>query len=156
MIVPSGDFEAARRIGEKWFDEAEQMLRNKIDDPIAAIVAGYFLLRTSAVDRLHEWTSNLANWFPYLPDGAIICGWHMALTNRWDLAEDWLTEAVHRGIPLYTQGLRLLQDGLRILVARGADVAEPFDSVRAIAARAKWTSGVTCLLSTDPQKLQGQ
>lgn len=155
-FLTSGDFEAARRVGEKWFDEAEQMLHDKVADPIAAIVAGYFLLRAGRIDRLHEWTSNLANWFPWIPDGAVICGWHMALTNRWDLAEHWLTEAVHRGVPLYTQGLRLLHDGLRVLVARGAHVEEPFDHVRAIAARTKWTSGVTCLVSTDPRELQEQ
>lgn len=155
-FLASGDFEAARRVGEKWFDEAEQMLRNKVEDPIAAIIAGYFLLRAGSVERLHDWTSNLANWFPSLPDGAVICGWHMALTNRWDLAEHWLTEAVDRGIPLYTQGLRLLHDGLRLLVSRGANVDESFDRIRAIAACAKWTSGVTCLLSTDPQELAEQ
>ena len=149
-----GDFEAARRIGEKWADDAERMLQDKVTDPLAAVVAGYFLLRAGALDRLHDWTSNLANWFPWIPDGAVICGWHMALSGRWDLSERWLTEAVHRGLPLYTQGLRLLHDGLRVLIDRGAKVEEPFDHVRAVAARAKWTSGVTCLVSTDPQQMQ--
>jgi hypothetical protein len=152
-FLTSGDFEAARRVGEKWFDKAEQLLRDRTFDPIAATLAGYFLLRAGGVSRLHDWTSNLANWFDWLPDGAVICGWHMALTNRWSDAEHWLTEAVHRGIPLYTQGLRLLHDGLRILDGRGAEVREPFDRIRAVAARAKWSSGVTCLLQTDPREL---
>ena len=129
-FLTSGDFEAARRVGENWFDEAEQMLRDKVDDPIAAIVAGYFLLRAGSFDRLHDWTSNLANWFPSFSDGAVICGWHMALSNRWELAEHWFTEAVQRGIPLYTQGLRLLHDGLRLLAGRGANVEESFDRIR--------------------------
>jgi hypothetical protein len=155
-FLTSGDFEAARQIGQLWFDQAEQMLRDKVIDPIAATVAGYFLLRAGAFDRMGDWTTNLATWFPSIPDGAVICGWHMALTNRWDLAEHWLTEAVQRGVPLYTQGLRLLYDGLRVLVARSARVGDSFDRVQAIAARAKWTSGVTSLMATDPLELQKQ
>jgi hypothetical protein len=153
-FLTSGDFEAARRTGGNWIDDAELMLYDKVRDPIGAIVAGYFLLRAGSLDRLHDWTTNLANWFSAIPDGAVILGWHMALTNRWDLAEQWLTEAVARGIPLYTQGLRLLHDGLRILLTRGAKVEPQFDRVRAIAARAKWTSSVTCLVSTEPNDLQ--
>jgi hypothetical protein len=151
-FLATGDFDAARRI-VKSIDEAENMLRAKWDDPLAASVAGYFLLRAGSLDRLHDWTTNLAKGFREIPDGAVICGWHMALTNRWDLAEQWLTEAVARGIPLYTQGLRLLHDGLRILLTRGAKVEPQFERVRAIAARAKWTSSVTCLVSTEPNDL---
>jgi hypothetical protein len=37
-----------------------------MSDPIAAAVGAYALLRFAELDRLHDWTANLYDRFPYL------------------------------------------------------------------------------------------
>ncbi|MCC6448024.1 MAG: hypothetical protein IT215_05000 [Chitinophagaceae bacterium] len=97
--------------------EAEKLLYNKTVNPVAAAVGGYFLLKTGELELLHNWANNLANWFPWLPDGAVIHATQL-LNKREktlkdiDLIRKRLLQAVHSGIPIYTEGLRLLGKGL--------------------------------------------
>ena len=53
-------------------ESAEAMLRGKVANPIGAALGGYALLRLNELDRLHDWPDNLAQWFDWLPDGAVI------------------------------------------------------------------------------------
>ena len=97
--------------------EAEELLYSKMENPIAAAIGGYYLLKVGELKRLHDWANNLANWFSWMPDGAIIHAWQMmsepnmtdALARR---IRERLLEAHRRGLPIYTEGLRLLHDGL--------------------------------------------
>ena len=57
---------------------SEDLLYGKVADPIAACVGAYTLLRLGELDRLHEWTENLKNWFDWLPDGLAIRAEHLA------------------------------------------------------------------------------
>lgn len=100
--------------------QAEGLLYDKIIDPTAAAVGGYFLLRVGDLSRLHNWANNLANWFPWMPDGAIIHAWQLLkdkdnVKQNISTIRQRLIEAVKRGIPIYTDGLRLLCDGLTML-----------------------------------------
>lgn len=72
---------------------------------------------------MHDWASNLANWFPWLPDGPVIFAWKLILeySKIEDEIEDHyisgriresLLQAVARGMPVFTVGLRLLYEGL--------------------------------------------
>jgi hypothetical protein len=47
---------------------AEQLVQQKLANPVAAAAGAYVLLRLGALERLHDWTENLFNWFPSLPD----------------------------------------------------------------------------------------
>lgn len=99
-------------------NDAEKLLLEKVEDPIAAAVGGYFLLKTRELDKMHDWAKNLANWFEWMPDGAIIYAWQMIhLQKREDkfVIANYLIEAADRGIPLFTEGLRLLFEGLSML-----------------------------------------
>jgi hypothetical protein len=122
-FLSSGDFESARRVGRSVLETAETMLREKLDDPISATIAGYFLLRAGELDRLHDWTRNLANWFEWLPDGPVIRAWHLLSLKQPSFGEirDSFFEAVDRGVPFFTQGFRLLYDGLVLLNQQGPD-----------------------------------
>ena len=99
---------------EALWPMAEDLLQHKFRDPIGAAVGGYFLLRLGRFGRLREWAANLANNFGWLPDGAIIDAWlhlHMARerndNGEYTLARNRLLDAASRGLPLYTEGLRL-------------------------------------------------
>lgn len=116
-----GQVEMASEIENKQARLAEELVFQKHQDPIAAAVGGYFLLRINDHERLHNWANNLANWLTWMPDGAIIHAWQLiaeyressgADQSKLDQARERLIEAVERGYPIYSVGLRLLCDGL--------------------------------------------
>lgn len=100
--------EAANIIGE-----AEQLLQQKMADPFGAALGGYALLRSGQRDRLHHWPRNLADSFPWLPDGAVIAGEESALEGDHALAIAQVCEAGGRGLPVFSAGLSLLASRLR-------------------------------------------
>jgi hypothetical protein len=118
----SGDDSAAAFLAEK----AEELLFEKMTNPLAASAGAYVLVDQwlrqrdtgrhtdwRAVDWL-GWIDNLANRFPWLPDGEILRGW-VALTGHASSVENARTaflDAELRGIPFYTAGIRRLADGL--------------------------------------------
>lgn len=98
-------------------EEAEELLYQKMLNPVTAAIGGYFLLKTGELERLHDWANNLANWFPWLSDGAIIHA--TQLLNKKEktfkdimLIRKRLLQAANEGIPVYYEGLRLLDKGL--------------------------------------------
>ncbi|WDF66118.1 hypothetical protein [Flavobacterium sp. KACC 22763] len=93
---------------------AEKLLYDKIENPSYASLGGYFLLRTNSIENLHHWPKNLADWFDWLPDGCIIHAAQLMRGPNPDLLEirDYLLEACRRGIPQFTDGLKLLHEGL--------------------------------------------
>lgn len=119
----SGDAASAREL----IRPARELLFEKVANPIAAAGGGYVLVdewirdssQSGSDSRWHSWIDNLGNWFPWLPDGAILRGW-LALRRR-DQPPDLkkaraaLLEAEHRGIPFYAAGVRRLSDGLMLL-----------------------------------------
>ncbi len=97
--------------------QAEQLLLQKRQDPAAATIGGYYLLRANALARLHNWPKNLADWFPYLPDGAIIYATQLINSKRPKKekikeSRDYFVKAFSRGTPIYTEGFRLLLNGI--------------------------------------------
>ena len=66
--------------GEFLEFDLEDALREKRLSPLAAALASTVLLRGNALDHLHDWPRNLANWFKWLPDGPIL--WAETLLRR--------------------------------------------------------------------------
>lgn len=62
--------EAARAL------DLENLLRDKVNSPLAAAIAALLLIRVRRFDLLHHWTRNLSDWFSNLPDGAVIRAIH--------------------------------------------------------------------------------
>ncbi len=116
-LITSGDMARAKSLSS--VKDAAELLYSKMRDPAAAAIGGYFLLKTGELEKMHDWANNLADWFPWMPDGAIIHAWQVIQQGGPDLnikaIRDRLIEAVNRGIPVYTEGLRLLYDGLTML-----------------------------------------
>jgi len=100
--------EAARVAGD-----AEHLLEQKMADPFGAALGGYALLRSGQLDRLHHWPRNLADKFPWLPDGAVIAGEEAALESDHATAIAYVCEAGRRGLPIFAPGLSLLAARLR-------------------------------------------
>jgi hypothetical protein len=157
----SGQYSSARIVGPEIVRDAEQLLFEKMRDPTGAAVAGYYLLKTGHFDSLHDWTRNLADWFPWLPDGAVIRAWHVWRQERSDYEEarERLLQAAGRGIPLYTQGLRLLLDGLNLLhhkaTAQGledSEIAAALEQVRPYARAADWRAPTTTFYARHPSE----
>lgn len=99
---------------------AEELLYGKMLDPVSAAIGGYFLLKVGELEKMHDWPNNLAEWMPWLPDGAIIHAWQMIRSGNEkmetiDKIRARLVAAAERGIPVYTEGLKLLYEGLNLL-----------------------------------------
>jgi hypothetical protein len=120
--LSEGEFAAARSIGDALMVDADDMLAEKLQDPAAAAIAGYFLLRAGNTRRL-AWASNLDRWMEWLSDGAVIHAWYRLQSGDHDrnAIRTSLLEAVRRGCPVYTEGLKLLHDGLAILNSQSED-----------------------------------
>jgi hypothetical protein len=159
-FLASGDFDSARSVGTEWFAVAENMSREKLEDAVSAAVAGYFLLGAGEHARLHDWTRNLADWITWLPDGPIIRAFHVLSQKTPDLVEvrGRLLQAVQRGLPLYTQGLRMLFDGLNMMNAQAsgqdAELQRALETIRPYAATARWSSPVTSFSAVEPANPQ--
>jgi hypothetical protein len=137
---------------------AEQLLMGKLSDPAAAAVGAYYLLRVGELERLYDWARNLAAWIEWMADGPVIYAWQLLRSRPVDLAgaRSQLLEAVRRGIPTYTEGLRLLHDGLKLFDAqeqgRDREVAVGLNVVSAYAAAADWSAPTTTFGGVDPDR----
>jgi hypothetical protein len=126
----------------EWAEKSEQMLASKMADPYAATVGAYLLFKLKDYDRMHNWVRNLAEWFPFLPDPCILWAWQLIKQNPQDREQirSYLAKAVDRGIPIYSEGLRLLLAGLELL---GSDGAGPLAQLRQILGQVIRESPVT-------------
>jgi hypothetical protein len=99
-------------------DTARGMLEGKVADPIGAALGGYLLLRLGELEPLSDWVENLANWFPWLADGAVIAGELAAQVGETTAALARFLEIEERGLPLLTEGFSLTLHRLRRLSQR--------------------------------------
>lgn len=118
---------------------AEDYLREKVHDPLAAAAGALYLVRFEMFDKMHGWARNLADWFPWLADGAAawaaqllrdvevttrVQKWRIAKTmdgvwenhygnfeDVWCAAEAWLIHAVVVGPPVFSESLKQLAFG---------------------------------------------
>lgn len=64
-------------IGDRDAVPLQRLLHGKQKSPLAAVVASLVLLRANRLDLVQDWVRNLANWFPDLPDGAVLLTEHL-------------------------------------------------------------------------------
>ena len=113
--LTGGDLPAAARIVETAVD----LLYGKVANPLAAAAGAYVLVRAHAQGKRPQWEPwlrNLRQWFTWLPDGSILDGWASlrGIGRPQDVpaAAASFVEAVTRGLPFYSVGVRMLFDGL--------------------------------------------
>jgi hypothetical protein len=118
--------------------EIRTAVLQKVDNPLAATAAALVAVATGRLEaaRIPEkWLSNLASFFPGLPDGPVVKA--RLLLSRPDLAphraeaKALLLDACRRGIPVYSLAVDWLAQGLA-LFARDADAEEPARHARSV------------------------
>ena len=171
----SGNSASARAIGNRFIaDELNRLnevkeedvahtelrLRDELVNPVSAAIGGYYLLQVGEAQRLHDWPRIFANWIDWLPDFAIIHAWQLLQVQgvpEFELALKRLIEASERGVPVYTVGLRLLYDGLKLfaedpetptLDRQKAESA--LKRVTKYARAADWSQTLTTFYGSDP------
>lgn len=98
---------------------AEQLLYGKYDNPVSACIGAYFMLRTSKLRRRIDWARNLYRDFEWLPDGAIIYANELFHDEKPNVLEidRILDDAVGRGVPIFREGIRLLNNACQIMAS---------------------------------------
>jgi hypothetical protein len=151
----AGDVRTASRLTRELEDQAKFFLFMKLTNPFAAAAGGYVLLSGEAdadEDKWGDWTKNLSDWIGWLPDGPIIRGWLLLRKGDEDGARSCFVKAAHRGVPIYTAGLRLLLRGLTALGAEKdqGELASALQLVRPFAAAVDPTNPFCTFYGSDP------
>jgi len=104
----------------------EQILRGKVESPLAATIASIILLRAGRYELLHDWLENLASSFPG-PDGPVLRAEQLmrqARTGASPLrAAYWLSQLPNRRLPETAETMSFLTTQLETLLRR-ADLGE--------------------------------
>jgi hypothetical protein len=163
-----GDLHLANMVSDSALRKAENLLYQKLREPIEATIGAYFLLKTHAFDEMHNWAENLAKWFAHISDGTIIYAWKLLEQNPDDEkiqeARHLLLTAVEKPLPLFTQGLRLLYEGLSLFdedqKGKDREVRLALEQIRPYAHTADWSTFTTTFFGENPYlptlKLRGQ
>jgi hypothetical protein len=160
--LTNGAFSAAREVAPPLVADAESLQWREREDPASAVVAGYFLLLAGNPEALAaaHWMRNLTEWAPWLPDGPIIFACHLLSDTQErdeNAARSLFLDAVARGIPLFSRGLRMLFDGLNALRLRSQDIEDvevnqALERIRPYATAADWRSATTSFYGENPEE----
>jgi hypothetical protein len=122
----------------------------------AAVVIGYVLLKSRGTAGLREWASTVGAGDEWLPDLHVIHAWRLLrerTASQRRLARERLLAAADAGVPRYTEGLRLLFEGLRLVEASDPGdtaVRSAVADVRPYAQACDWASPQTTYWGSGP------
>jgi len=130
-FLEASDTRPARLLANQTAVSAETLLASKEANPLAATIGALALLRLRESERLHNWPYNLAEWFPWLPDGAMIaayCALRIGSTSQSEQTQSkrafggrstqaikYVHESVRRGAPYFAESARLLREVCQVL-----------------------------------------
>ncbi|PYE92089.1 hypothetical protein C8J35_1304 [Rhizobium sp. PP-F2F-G38] len=142
---------ASQLVGDGVDALALNALRSKRASPLGASAAAYVLIGSQNLasdEPWQSWVANLREWFPEVPDGALLDARLQLLTAKTEAQKNavlpLLKEAVARGLPFYAVGVgwllqsirhfphdRLLSDALPYIerIAAALDMDEPFTTL---------------------------
>ena len=136
---------------------AQQLLADKTEDPVSAIAGAYFLLRTEGWRRIPRyWFDNLYQMFPWLADPPIIRCVLMirqGFSSDSDAAEaaSLLQTCLNRGVPVFSEGLSLLQEASSVLrSASGSARQGVFEQVEHLVASQAWAGAALSFYGETP------
>jgi hypothetical protein len=92
--------------------DIELLLQDKWLDPLAGCLGGFLLLRMGRAADLDVATYNLTTFFGDIPDTWVLRGEFLRFVGRVDEAKDAYRRALDAGIPLYRDGLELLNTAI--------------------------------------------
>lgn len=138
--------------------QGEYLLREKAADPLAATAGAVALLRMNELDRLHNWTANLADWFPWLPDGTAVRAEHLALAGNHDEAVGLLRGLRAKGLPVLSAVLGFATDRIRTYSAYWPDDGElrhTLELLTSYSLATDFSHSVTTFSGRDPDSPEG-
>ncbi|HEX8752827.1 MAG TPA: hypothetical protein VF731_05365 [Solirubrobacterales bacterium] len=138
--------------------QGEYLLRDKVADPLAAVAGAVALLRMNELDRLHDWTANLADWFPWLPDGTAVRAEHLALAGNHDEAVELLRELPTKGLPVLSTVLGFATDRMRTYSAywpADGGLRHTLELLTSYALATDFSQPVTTFSGRDPDSPEG-
>jgi hypothetical protein len=101
--------------------EVKESVRGKRSNPLAAVCGALVAVATGQTEALgipDEWLENLCNWFPTLPDGAVILARHRLMRGLG--AGELLEMALARGTPVTSLAVDWLAEALAMTGHPGA------------------------------------
>lgn len=113
-LITAGSINEARKL----YNTKEAAIIQEVEkSATAAAIVGYFFLKIGTLGYLVDGARFMADNYPWMPDGCVIHAWQFMQQEEQSAADialitNRLVEAVGRGVPFYTEGLRLLYDGL--------------------------------------------
>lgn len=130
--------------------QAQHLLLGKMQNPLAAAAGGYILVAGGATDGpWMQWIDNLCDWFPHIPDGAILRGAILLRfprdENSADEARKSFLEGFERGLPYYSAGVAWLLDGLTTFADTDPEIDRKMKLVRQVAQRIDQSQAFTVL-----------
>jgi uncharacterized membrane protein len=108
---------------------ARQLAESAADDPLAACLAGYSLLRLGHADDAGKVADAVIAVAPTIADAYVLRGEAAAAAGNDARSRQAFTDAINAGVPLFGEGLTRLVEGLRasnFLHPRGAIVRHVF------------------------------
>ena len=120
----------------------ESTIREKMRSPLAACAAAYVglaIFEPSERERWDAWLPNLMNYFPWLPDGAIVHARRILQRPKHPREGDEALSALKRayscGIPYFAAGVLQLRDSLLLFSLKGDEARTMLDTVSRVASR---------------------
>ncbi len=128
-----------------------------LNNPLVAIFCSYYSLKIGDSQRFPELLQNFLNSMEWLPDIAIICGQQLRLNSNSDLerSRDLFLRASELGLPIYTQGMRLLFDSLKVFNYTNPEdeqVKKALEKIRPYAATVDWSKCLTTFYGISPEE----
>jgi hypothetical protein len=127
-------------------------IEDKRGNPLAACAAAYVSLARAnqkQIDVWRNWAPNLMNWFPWMPDGAIIRGCILmdgpvSSSSKQEILIS-AKEAYRRGLPFFTVGIQHLREMLSLFGSDDPEAVEMLNAVRSISSRCDISEAFTTL-----------
>jgi hypothetical protein len=118
-----------------------KLIQDKMQNPLAACAAAYLglaIFDPGEQERWDSWLPNVMNWFPWLPDGAIVHARRIVLRPSHSdenlEALDALKRAFRAGIPYYSVGVQLMREMLSLFL-HDPEASDMLERVQGVASR---------------------
>lgn len=117
QFLSSGRLSRAREVSNTILGQTspEDALYGKLQGPLCAVAGAIILItqaRSSERQQWDGWLENLSNWFPGIPDGAVLLGYRRLQQAKDETglrgAYEILRTAFERGIPFFSASIRML------------------------------------------------
>jgi hypothetical protein len=127
-------------------------MEDKVSNPLAAVAGALIAVAASNPDiekTWDHWLVNIANWFPFVPDGPIVLGRRLLMRARTaeQIAEArrWFETGFERGVPFYSLSVDWLARGLESLPGDDTILLSMQQSARQLVSRVDPTHAFTVI-----------